>query len=65
DRGGRVGIADHVRIGAGAQIAASAGVFRDIPAGERWSGIPAVPLRMHMRQIAWLQKQVAPKKKPK
>ncbi len=62
--GGRVGIADHVTVGAGAQLAASAGVFRDIPAGERWGGTPAKPLRQYMREIAWIQKQVAPKKKP-
>ncbi|MEL7112261.1 MAG: UDP-3-O-(3-hydroxymyristoyl)glucosamine N-acyltransferase [Pseudomonadota bacterium] len=62
--GGRVGIADHVKIGAGAQLAASAGIFRDIPAGEKWGGTPAKPLRQYMREIAWIQKQVAPKKKP-
>lgn len=63
--GGRVGIADHVHIGAGAQLAASAGVFRDIPAGEAWGGVPAKPLRQYLREIAWIQKQIAPKKKPK
>ncbi|MHA7900553.1 MAG: UDP-3-O-(3-hydroxymyristoyl)glucosamine N-acyltransferase [Henriciella sp.] len=63
--GGRVGIADHVTIGAGAQLAASAGIFRDIPAGETWGGVPAKPLRQYLREIAWIQKQTAPKKKPK
>lgn len=63
--GGRVGIADHVHIGAGAQLAASSGVFRDIPAGEAWGGVPAKPLRQYLREIAWIQKQIAPKKKPK
>ncbi len=61
--GGRVGIADHVNIGAGAQLAASAGIFRDIPAGEVWGGTPAKPMRQYFREVAWLQKQVAPKKK--
>ncbi len=61
--GGRVGIADHVDIGAGAQLAASAGIFRDIPAGEAWGGTPAKPIRQYFREVAWLQKQVAPKKK--
>lgn len=60
--GGRVGLADHVTIGEGADLAASSGVFRDIPAGETWGGTPAKPLRMWMREIAWLQKQVRTKK---
>ena len=63
--GGRVGIADHVHVGAGARLAASAGIFRDIPAGETWGGVPAKPLRQYLREIAWIQKQIAPKKKPK
>ena len=63
--GGRVGIADHVHIGAGAKLAASAGIFRDIPAGETWGGVPAKPLRQYLREIAWMQRQIAPKKKPK
>ncbi|MFN3214642.1 MAG: UDP-3-O-(3-hydroxymyristoyl)glucosamine N-acyltransferase [Henriciella sp.] len=63
--GGRVGIADHVHIGAGARLAASAGIFRDIPAGETWGGVPAKPLKQYLREIAWIQKQIAPKKKPK
>lgn len=62
--GGRVGIADHVHIGAGAKLAAASGIFRDIPAGEAWGGSPARPLRQYLREIAWIQKQVAPKKKP-
>lgn len=62
--GGRVGIADHVHIGAGAKIAASAGIMRDIPAGETWGGIPAKPLRQYFREVSWIEKQVAAKKKP-
>ena len=52
--GGRAGIADHVNIGDGAQVMASAGVMRDIPAGETWGGIPAIPGRQWMRQVAWI-----------
>ncbi|MEM9180261.1 MAG: UDP-3-O-(3-hydroxymyristoyl)glucosamine N-acyltransferase [Pseudomonadota bacterium] len=62
--GGRVGIKDHVHIGAGAKIAASAGIMRDIPAGETWGGIPAKPLRQYFREVSWIEKQVAAKKKP-
>ena len=63
--GGRVGVADHVTVGNGAQLAASSGVFRDVPDGERWGGTPAKPIKQYLREIAWIQKQVAPKKKPK
>jgi len=62
--GGRAGVADHVTVGKGAQLAASAGIFRDIPDGETWGGTPGRPIRQWMRETAWLQKQVAAKKKP-
>jgi UDP-3-O-[3-hydroxymyristoyl] glucosamine N-acyltransferase len=52
--GGRAGIADHVVIGDGAQVMAAAGVMREIPAGETWGGVPAMPARQWMRQVAWL-----------
>ncbi len=54
--GGRAGIADHVTIGDGASVLASGGVMRDIPAGEAWGGIPAVPARQWFRQVAALTK---------
>ena len=53
--GGRVGIADHLAIGSRAQIAAAAGVMTDVPAGERWGGVPAQPMKETMRQIAMLR----------
>jgi UDP-3-O-[3-hydroxymyristoyl] glucosamine N-acyltransferase len=52
--GGRVGLKDHIHIGAGARIAAGAGVLTDVPAGETWAGYPAKPLRTWMRELAWL-----------
>lgn len=61
--GGRVGIADHVTIGEGVSLAASAGVFRDIEPGETWGGTPAKPIRQWMREIAWVSKQAAPRKR--
>src|SRR6478672_8979780 len=39
--GASAGVADHVTIGEGAQIAAASGVHGDVPAGARWSGMPA------------------------
>jgi len=54
--GGRAGIADHLNIGDGAQVMAAAGLMHDIPAGETWGGIPAMPGRQWFRQVAWLNK---------
>ena len=54
--GGRVGVADHVTIGAGSQIAASSGIMTDVPAGERWGGTPAQPLRKFFREIAAIRR---------
>jgi len=54
--GGRVGLADHVTIGAGARLAAASGVMHDVPAGESWCGIPARPVRQFFRETAWLTK---------
>ena len=53
--GGGVGIADHVTVGARAQVGAASGVMHDIPAGERWGGAPAVPMRDFFRQVAAVQ----------
>lgn len=39
--GGRVGVADHFKVGAGAKIGAGAAVLSDVPAGETFVGYPA------------------------
>jgi UDP-3-O-[3-hydroxymyristoyl] glucosamine N-acyltransferase len=54
--GGRAGIADHVVIGDRARVAAAAGVMKDIAPGEMVGGLPAKPIRAHMREMAWLAK---------
>jgi UDP-3-O-[3-hydroxymyristoyl] glucosamine N-acyltransferase len=54
--GGRAGIADHVKIGSGARVAAAAGVMKDIAPGGMVAGLPAKPVRQHMREVAWLGK---------
>ncbi len=54
--GGKAGLADHLTVGDGAQIAAAAGVMHDIPAGERWGGLPARPMRQWFRETATLAK---------
>jgi UDP-3-O-[3-hydroxymyristoyl] glucosamine N-acyltransferase len=50
--GGQVGIADHITIGAGAAMGAKAGVMHDAPAGARWVGAPAKPVKQFFREVA-------------
>lgn len=50
--GGAAGLNGHVTIGDGAQIAALSGVVSDVPAGARWGGIPARPMRGFLRDSA-------------
>jgi UDP-3-O-[3-hydroxymyristoyl] glucosamine N-acyltransferase len=54
--GGQVGVADHVTIGAGAALGAKAGVMHDVPAGARWVGAPAKPVKQFFREIAALER---------
>jgi UDP-3-O-[3-hydroxymyristoyl] glucosamine N-acyltransferase len=54
--GGQVAVKGHVRIGMGAQIAATSGVNGDVPAGARWGGVPARPMREWFREITALKK---------
>jgi UDP-3-O-[3-hydroxymyristoyl] glucosamine N-acyltransferase len=54
--GGKVGVADHRKIGDGAQLIALSGVMHDVPAGERWGGAPAKPLREFFREQVALQR---------
>jgi UDP-3-O-[3-hydroxymyristoyl] glucosamine N-acyltransferase len=53
---GQVGLADHLHIGAGAQIGAKAGVMRDVPAGAKVIGAPARPDREQFRIFAAIEK---------
>lgn len=55
--GGRIGIADHLTIGDGARLAADCAVMRDVPAGEFWAGSPGQPIRVFMRETAWLRRE--------
>ena len=54
--GGQSGSAGHLTIGAGARIAARAGVISDVPPGETWSGYPARPHRESLRASSALFK---------
>jgi UDP-3-O-[3-hydroxymyristoyl] glucosamine N-acyltransferase len=50
--GGSVCVADNVSIGSGARVAANGGVMNDIPPGETWLGLPAMPAAEGTRNYA-------------
>jgi len=52
--GGQVGLADHVSVGDGAQVGAQSGVIHNVPAGEKWFGTPAQPVRAYVRKATAL-----------
>ncbi|MGE0408554.1 MAG: UDP-3-O-(3-hydroxymyristoyl)glucosamine N-acyltransferase [Amphiplicatus sp.] len=60
--GGQAGLADHLTIGDDVVIGAQAGLMHDIPAGERWGGTPARPMRTWLREVAVLTKLAMRKK---
>ena len=54
---GQAGVVGHITIGADAQIAARAGISKDIPSGPCvWSGTPAVPHTKELRLQASMRK---------
>lgn len=57
--GGQAGLAGHLRIGMGAQIAAKSGVMHDLAAGGRYMGSPAKPARQAFREVAMVAKLAA------
>jgi UDP-3-O-[3-hydroxymyristoyl] glucosamine N-acyltransferase len=54
--GGKVAVVGHVKIGAGAQIAATSNVNSDVPPGARWGGTPAKPIRLWFRELTLLRR---------
>jgi len=49
-------LADHVTVGSGAMLGAQSGYMSDVPAGARWIGSPAQPVRDFMKSVALLRK---------
>lgn len=60
--GGSVGVADHIAIGDAAQIAARSGVMNNVPAGEKWAGAPAQPIKDFFREVSAIRALVRDKK---
>ena len=56
--GGQVGVADNLTIGEGAAVAGASSVYTDVPAGERWGGSPAMPVREWMRGSVLLRRLI-------
>ncbi len=54
--GGKSGLAGHITVGAGTQIAGYSGVTENIPPGSRWGGIPAKPLKAWARELAMIKR---------
>jgi UDP-3-O-[3-hydroxymyristoyl] glucosamine N-acyltransferase len=54
--GGRVAVNNHVTIGEGAQIAATSNVNGDVPAGARWGGTPAKPVKQWFRELLLVER---------
>lgn len=54
--GGQSGVRGHVTIGQGAQIAAVSVVEADVPAGARYGGVPAKPVKVWFREVMTLSR---------
>jgi UDP-3-O-[3-hydroxymyristoyl] glucosamine N-acyltransferase len=61
--GGQVGIGGHIRIGKGSQAGGQAGITKDLSAGSKVSGTPAIPLTQYHRQSLMLQRLIKNKGK--
>ncbi|MCF3639076.1 UDP-3-O-(3-hydroxymyristoyl)glucosamine N-acyltransferase [Rhizobium sp. TRM95111] len=63
--GGATGVNGHITIGDGVQIAAMSGVVSDVPAGERYGGIPARPMKDFLRDVAEMTARAAARSRKK
>ena len=60
--GGQVGLAGHLEVGDNVQIAGGAGVMHNIPAGQKWGGLPARPVKQWFREAATVARITKQKK---
>lgn len=67
--GGQTGTVGHIKIGDGAQIAATSSVHKSVPANARYGGTPAKPMKQWFKEIVAVEKMVEKRdsklKKPK
>ena len=63
--GGATAVNGHISIGDGVMIAAMSGVASDIPAGEKYGGIPARPMRDFLRDVAEIALRASAREKKK
>jgi UDP-3-O-[3-hydroxymyristoyl] glucosamine N-acyltransferase len=56
--GAQAGVAGHITIGKGAQIAGRAAVIRDVEPGVAVAGVPAMPIKDFFRLCAIWRRQV-------
>ncbi len=59
----KVGVAGHLKIGMGARIGAMSGVMRDVAPGEEVLGLPAMPAKEFMRQVATIKRMTSKRDK--
>lgn len=52
---GQVGVPNGIHIGDDVEVGAKSGVFRNIPDGEKWMGMPAGPGIEFFRHYAWVK----------
>ncbi len=61
--GGQSGVVGHIKIGAGAQIGGASHPTHDVPAGARYFGTPARPLREVAHEFALIKRLVSKDKR--
>ena len=62
---GQVGIKDHVTIGDNSIVYAKSALYRSIPAGSRYSGIPARPHEEELKMLARLRSRLTKDHEPR